>query len=69
MYRLLDASTFAEFIDSVDRDKFYKSHIEANKKFKGIQLFVWLKIIKTANPTQPYCSGGEKNEFWFSELE
>lgn len=40
MYRLLDASTFAEFIDSVDRDKFYKSHIEANKKFKGIQLFV-----------------------------
>jgi len=40
IYRLLDASTFAEFIDSVDRDKFYRSRIEANKKFKRIQLFV-----------------------------
>lgn len=40
IYKLLDASTFAKFIDSVDRDKFYRSHIEANKKFKRIQLFV-----------------------------
>ena len=40
IYRLLEASTFKEFIDSADRDKFYRSHIEANKKFKRIQLFV-----------------------------
>lgn len=38
IYRLLEASTFKEFIDSADRDKFYKSHIEANKRFKRIQL-------------------------------
>jgi len=40
IYRLLEASTFKEFIDSEDKDKFYRSHIEANKKFKRIQLFV-----------------------------
>lgn len=39
IYRLLEASTFKEFIDSEDRDKFYRSHIEMNKKFKRIQLF------------------------------
>ncbi|MGD9699563.1 hypothetical protein [Acinetobacter sp.] len=39
IYRLLEASTFKEFIESADRDKFYRSHIEANKKFKRIQLF------------------------------
>jgi len=39
IYRLLEASTFKEFIDSVDRDKFYRTHIEANKKFKRIQHF------------------------------
>lgn len=39
IYRLLEASTFAEFIDSADKDKFYRSHIEANKKFKRIQIF------------------------------
>lgn len=40
IYRLLEASTFKEFVDSKDKDKFYRSHIEANKKFKRIQLFV-----------------------------
>ncbi|WP_407323611.1 hypothetical protein [Acinetobacter pittii] len=40
IYRLLEATTFKEFVDSEDKDKFYRSHIEANKKFKRIQLFV-----------------------------
>lgn len=40
IYRLLESNTFKEFIDSKDKDKFYRSHIEANKKFKRIQLFV-----------------------------
>ena len=39
IYRLLEANTFNEFTDSVDKDKFYKSQIRANKKFKRIQLF------------------------------
>ncbi|WP_180010474.1 KTSC domain-containing protein [Acinetobacter sp. YH16055] len=39
IYRLLEASTFKDFVNSKDRDKFYKTHIEANKKFKRIQLF------------------------------
>ncbi|MGR3977549.1 hypothetical protein FW754_07670 [Acinetobacter sp. 1207_04] len=39
IYRLLEASTFKEFSDSADKDKFYKSQIKANKKFKRIQLF------------------------------
>ncbi|WP_180005145.1 MULTISPECIES: KTSC domain-containing protein [unclassified Acinetobacter] len=39
IYKLLEASTFKDFVDSKDKDKFYKSHIEANKKFKRIQLF------------------------------
>ncbi|EXB42072.1 KTSC domain protein [Acinetobacter baumannii 1440422] len=40
IYRLLEATTFKEFIDSEDKDKFYRSNIEANKNFKRIQLFV-----------------------------
>jgi hypothetical protein len=40
IYRLLEANTFKEFIDSEDKDKFYRSHIKANKEFKRIQLFV-----------------------------
>lgn len=40
IYRLLEASTFKEFVDSKDKDKFYRSHIESNKEFKRIQLFV-----------------------------
>lgn len=40
LYRLLESSTFTKFIDSDDRDKFYKTEIEANKKFKRIQLFI-----------------------------
>ena len=39
IYRLLEASTFKEFSDSADKDKFYKSKIKANKQFKRIQLF------------------------------
>ena len=39
IYRLLEASTFKEFSVSVDKDKFYKSQINANKQFKRIQLF------------------------------
>ena len=39
IYRLLEASTFYEFADSADKDKFYKSQIKANKKFKRIQIF------------------------------
>ncbi|UUS61799.1 MULTISPECIES: KTSC domain-containing protein [unclassified Acinetobacter] len=38
IYKLLEASTFKDFVNSKDRDKFYKTHIEANKKFKRIQL-------------------------------
>lgn len=38
IYKLLEASTFQDFVNSKDKDKFYKSHIEANKKFKRIQL-------------------------------
>ena len=40
LYRLIESSTFTKFIDSDDRDKFYKTEIEANKKFKRIQIFV-----------------------------
>jgi len=39
IYRLLEASTFTEFIDAPDKDKFYRNNIEANKKLKRIQLF------------------------------
>lgn len=39
IYRLLEASTFTEFIEAPDRDKFYRNNIEANKKFKRIQIF------------------------------
>ncbi|OTG78849.1 hypothetical protein B9T23_01915 [Acinetobacter terrae] len=39
IYRLLETSTFAEFIDAPDKDKFYRNNIEANKEFKRIQLF------------------------------
>ncbi len=40
LYRLLESNTFAKFMDSTDKDKFYKTEIEANKKFKRIQLFI-----------------------------
>ena len=40
LYRLLEASTFTKFIEASDRDKFYKTEIEANKNFKRIQLFI-----------------------------
>jgi len=40
LYRLLESTTFTKFIDSTDKDKFYKTEIEANKKFKRIQLFI-----------------------------
>ncbi|HBI2447035.1 MULTISPECIES: KTSC domain-containing protein [Acinetobacter calcoaceticus/baumannii complex] len=40
IYRLLETTTFKEFVNSEDKDKFYRSHIEANKEFKRIQLFV-----------------------------
>lgn len=40
LYRILELSTFTKFIDSDDKDRFYKTEIEANKKFKRIQLFI-----------------------------
>ena len=40
IYRLLEAKTFNDFLEAIDKDKFYKSQIEMNKKFKRIQLFV-----------------------------
>ena len=40
IYRLLEARTFNDFIEAIDKDKFYKSQIDMNKKFKRIQLFV-----------------------------
>lgn len=40
LYRLLEPNTFTKFIDSDDRDSFCKTEIEANKKFKHIQLFM-----------------------------
>jgi hypothetical protein len=39
IYRLIESSTFAAFLDAPDRDKFYRNNIEANKEFKRIQLF------------------------------
>lgn len=40
LYRLLESNTFAKFMDSTDKDKFYKTEIEANKEFRRIQIFV-----------------------------
>ena len=40
LYQLLELGTFTKFIDSDDKDKFYKTEIEANKKLKRIQLFI-----------------------------
>lgn len=40
LYRLLESSTFAKFIEAADKDKFFKTEIEANKEFKCIQLFI-----------------------------
>jgi len=40
LYQLLESITFTRFIDFDDKDKFYKIEIEANKKFKRIQIFV-----------------------------
>lgn len=40
IYRLLEANTFNDFIEAIDKDKFYKNKIEMNKTFKRIQLFV-----------------------------
>lgn len=39
LYRLLESSTFTQFIEAEDRDEFFKTKIEANKNFKRIQLF------------------------------
>ncbi|WP_286861833.1 MULTISPECIES: hypothetical protein [Acinetobacter] len=38
LYRLLESTTFAKFMDSTDKDKFYKTEIEANKEFKRIRI-------------------------------
>jgi hypothetical protein len=40
LYQLLERTTFTKFMDSDDKDRFYKMEIEANKKFKRIQLFI-----------------------------
>jgi len=40
LYRLLESSTFTQFIEAADRDKFFKTEIDANKEFKRIQLFI-----------------------------
>ncbi|WP_312586569.1 hypothetical protein [Acinetobacter sp.] len=40
LYRLLESTTFAKFMAATDRDKFYKTEIEANKEFRRIQIFV-----------------------------
>lgn len=40
IYRLIEACTFNDFIEAIDKDKFFKSQIEMNKKFKRIQIFV-----------------------------
>lgn len=40
LYRLLESRTFTKFIDSDDKDKFYKTEIEAKKEFKRIQIFM-----------------------------
>jgi hypothetical protein len=40
LYRLLESTTFTKFMDSNDKDKLYNTKIEANKKFKRIQLFI-----------------------------
>nr|WP_171527132.1 KTSC domain-containing protein [Acinetobacter indicus] len=40
LFRNVEENTFSQFIHSEDKDKFYKTEIEANKKFKRIQLFI-----------------------------
>ena len=38
LYCLLESTTFAKFIEADDRDKIYKTEIEANKEFKRIRI-------------------------------
>ncbi|MCF0265508.1 KTSC domain-containing protein [Acinetobacter guillouiae] len=40
LYQMVSIGTFNEFINTKDKDKYYKSHIKANKEFKRFQLFV-----------------------------
>ena len=39
IYRLIEASTFNDFIEVTDKDKFFKSQIEMNEKLIRMQLF------------------------------
>ena len=39
-YVLYEHFLLTDFIEAIDKDKFYKSQIDMNKKFKRIQLFV-----------------------------
>ena len=39
IYRLIEASTFNDFIEATDKDKFFKSQIEMNEKLIRMQLF------------------------------
>ncbi|WP_335955896.1 KTSC domain-containing protein [Acinetobacter guillouiae] len=40
LYQLVNLKTFNDFVNSVDKDQFYKSRIKANKEFRKLQLFV-----------------------------
>ena len=41
LYQMVNLGTFNEFINTDDKDKYYKSRIKGNKDFKRFQLFVW----------------------------
>ena len=40
LYQLVNLKTFNDFMNSVDKDQFYKSRIKTNKEFRKLQLFV-----------------------------
>ena len=40
LYQLVNLKTFNDFMNSVDKDQFYKSRIKVNKEFRKLQLFV-----------------------------
>ena len=40
LYQLVNKSTFDDFMNAEDKDKFYKSKIKGNKEYPRLQLFV-----------------------------
>ena len=50
LYRTVAQETFDDFMNTDDKDKFYKTHIQFNDGFKRIQLFGWLKLRTRRSP-------------------